>query len=259
VNIRIAIGRREFAPSWLMTAATVLLLGLFVSLGRWQWARGDFKQALRDQFERGSAVAMPLGAQSSAALQRFTRVSVMGRWDVERQFLLDNRTREGRAGYEVLTPLQMDDGRWLIVNRGWLPFSGYRDRLPDVTLAARVVTLRGRLDDLPQAGLASGRAAPDPTGRWPRVTNYPTIPELAGSLGTAALEPRVLLLDADQPDGFLRDWQPPGMSPQTHWSYAVQWWSFGVLLIVLYVVLNLRKLPVNNSPEKESRITDERS
>jgi surfeit locus 1 family protein len=247
VNIRIAIGRREFAPSWLMTALTVLLLGLFVSLGRWQWTRGDFKQGLQDQFERGGELAVPLGSQPSSALARFSRVSVTGRWEAARQFLLDNRTRDGRAGYEVLTPLQLDDGRWLIVNRGWVPFSGYRERLPDIALSPResndqAVTLRGRLDDLPSAGLASGRAAPDPSGRWPRVTTYPTIPELADSLAIETLEPRVMLLDADQPEGYLRDWQPPGMSPQTHWSYAIQWWSFGVLLIVLYVVLNLRKV-----------------
>lgn len=229
-----------------MTALTVLLLGLFVSLGRWQWTRGDFKQGLQEQFERGSELAVPLGSRTSAALPRFTRVSVSGRWESERQFLLDNRTRDGRAGYEVLTPLQLEDGRWLIVNRGWVPFSGYRERLPDIELdpvasIGQSVPLRGRLDDLPSAGLASGRAAPDPSGGWPRVTTYPTIPELADSLEIDSLEPRVLLLDADQSEGYRRDWQPPGMSPQTHWSYAIQWWSFGVVLFGLYVGLNLRR------------------
>lgn len=229
-----------------MTALTLLLLGFFVSLGRWQWSRGDFKQGVQDQFGRGGERAVPLGTQPSSALQRFARISVAGRWDAARQFLLDNRTRDGRAGYEVLTPLQLDDGRWLIVNRGWVSFSGYRERLPDIALSTRaldadVITVRGRLDDLPSAGLPSGRAAPDPSGRWPRVTTYPTIPELADSLAIDALEPRVLLLDADQPDGYLRDWQPPGMSPQTHWSYAIQWWSFGVVLLGLYVGLNLRR------------------
>ncbi len=47
------------------------------------------------------------------------------------QFLLDNMTHAGRAGYEVLTPLLLDDGRVLLVNRGWLPLpDGRRDELP---------------------------------------------------------------------------------------------------------------------------------
>ena len=105
-----------------------------------------------------------------------------------------------------------------------------------------VVTVTGRIDELPSAGLESGRAAPAQSGGWPRVTSYPKPEQLATALGVATVEPRVLLLDAAMPEGYQRDWQPPGMVPEKHWSYAIQWWSFGVLLIVLYVVLNLRKV-----------------
>jgi len=40
----------------------------------------------------------------------------------------------------------------------------------------------------------------------------------------------------------VRDWHPPGMEPIRHWSYAVQWWSFAVVLFVLWVGLSLRKV-----------------
>jgi surfeit locus 1 family protein len=172
---------------------------------------------------------------------------VTGEWDAARQFLLDNRTRDGRAGYEVLTPLRLVDGRWLLVNRGWLPFEGRRDRLPEVAtgLAPGAVTLRGRLDDLPTAGLASGRAAPALEGTWPRVTSFPQTAELAASLAGGAeaprLEPRVLLLDASAPAGYRRDWRPFVKGPEQNISYAVQWWSFGVLLLVLFVKMNLKR------------------
>ncbi len=244
--IRIAIGRREFAPSWLMTGLTCALLLLFVGLGRWQWERGEFKQALHQQFEQGMRTTTALGARPTTALPRFAQVAVRGRWDAARQFLLDNRTRDGRAGYEVLTPLELEDGRWLLVNRGWLPFGGYRDRLPDVSLPAAAtaapINVTGRLDELPSAGLESGRAAPATSGSWPRVTSFPTVTELATALGVPRLEPRLLLLDPTAPDGYRRDWQPPGMAPQKHWSYAIQWWSFAVVLVLLYGLLNTRKL-----------------
>jgi surfeit locus 1 family protein len=246
VQIRIAIGRRVFAPSWLMTGLMLALLVLFIGLGRWQWGRGDYKAELREQFVAGQGPAVALGERPTTQLARFSRVVVQGRWDAQRQFLLDNRTRDGRAGYEVLTPLQLTDGRWLLVNRGWVPFSGFRDRLPDVGLgaagvAASPVTVAGRVDELPSAGLESGRAAPAQAGAWPRVTSYPKAEQLAAALGVAAVEPRVLLLDAEMPEGYQRDWQPPGMVPEKHWSYAIQWWSFAVVLLGLYVGLNLRR------------------
>jgi surfeit locus 1 family protein len=243
VALRIVVGRRVFAPSWTMTAVTVLLLAVFISLGRWQWSRGEQKEALARGFAAGAVQAQPLGARGTATLPRYAVVSVTGEWDAARQFLLDNRTRDGRAGYEVLTPLRLADGRWLLVNRGWLPFEGRRDRLPEVAtgLVPGAVTLRGRLDDLPTAGLASGRAAPALSGAWPRVTSFPQPSELAASLGGRSLEPRVLLLDASAPAGYRRDWRPFVKGPEQNISYAVQWWSFGVLLLVLYVVLNTKR------------------
>ena len=95
---------------------------------------GRLQTGLQDQF--GAAASGPgRWVRSELGLAAVRRISVAGRWDAARQFLLDNRTRDGRAGYEVLTPLQLDDGRWLIVNRGWVSFSGYRERLPDIAIA----------------------------------------------------------------------------------------------------------------------------
>jgi surfeit locus 1 family protein len=245
VPFRIAVGRKVFSPSWLMTVITLMLLVLFIVLGRWQWGRAEFKQRLGEEFASGTDQVVELGSKTAAELPRYARVEVTGDWDGSRQFLLDNRTRDGRAGYEVLTPLQLENGQWLLVNRGWVPFEGYRDRLPHVDLPSidGTATIAGRLDELPAAGLAGGRAAPAISGGWPRVTAYPLPAELARSLGVdlKRLESRVLLLDASAPDGYRRDWKPYAKGPEQNWSYAIQWWSFAVLLLVLFVVMNLKK------------------
>ena len=240
-----------FAPSWLMTGLTVLLCVLFFSLGRWQWGRYETKRELWAQFERGGGEPIALGSRGTVELARYARVRLEGRWLPARQFLLDNRTHEGRAGFEVLTPFELPDGRVVIVDRGWVPFSGYRDRLPVVDrefadLAAdnpALVTVTGRIDELPSAGLAGGRAAPALQGAWPRLTAYPTSAELAAALGTQGrrLERRVLLLDAAEPRGYVREWKPGGRGPEQNWSYAIQWWSFAVVLLGLYLGLNLKK------------------
>ncbi|MCC6171165.1 MAG: SURF1 family protein [Gammaproteobacteria bacterium] len=247
-----------FAPSWLMTGLTVLLCVSFVALGRWQWGRYEIKRELWAQFERGVAQRVELGSRSTTDLPRYTHVRLEGRWLPQRQFLLDNRTHAGHAGYEVLTPFELPDGRLVLVDRGWVPFSGYRDRLPDVasafadlgfgrdgamsTSGPRLMAITGRLDELPSAGLAGGRAPPATEGSWPRLTSFPTWTELAAALGAdPRLERRLLLLDAAEPRGYLREWRPGGRGPEQNWSYAIQWWSFAAVLAGLYFGLNLRR------------------
>jgi surfeit locus 1 family protein len=237
-----------FAPSWAMTALTVALCVLFVRLGEWQWHKAEWRQAQWSAFARGADRAVALGSRSTADVARFQRIVVRGRYDPRHQFLLDNRTRNGEAGYEVLTPLELDDGRVLLVDRGWVPFTGYRSRLPDVRLEASGASrLTGRIDELPAGGLAFGRMAPQGGPHWPKVTSYPAMAQLAGVLAAAVpgarLEPRILLLDPDEPYGYVRDWQPPGMPPARYMSYAAQWWLFAATLIVIWAVLSAGKKP----------------
>ena len=229
------------APAWPLTLLTIVLCVAFAWLGRWQWQRGEMRQGEWDAFAQGADQALPLGARKVAALPRFAHVSVSGRLRADRQFLLDNRTHAGRAGYEVLTPLELADGRVLLVDRGWMAFTGYRAVLPDISFTpAQTTTVVGRVDELPSAGLAFGRTAPALAGGWPKLATYPHIEDLSSAFGRA-LESRIILLDARAADGYVRDWQPPGLPPARHWAYAIQWWAFAATLIVLWVVLAVRR------------------
>jgi surfeit locus 1 family protein len=231
----------RFAPRWywILLAAGAALL--FVSLGFWQWHRGEHRSALWQEFARDDQPPIEAPAANLAQLPQFTRVRLAGEFDTAHQFLLDNMSHGGAPGYEVLTPLKLGDGSHVLVDRGWVPFSGYRERLPDVAVAAGELPLfvTGRLSVLPVAGLAAGRVPP-PEGPWPRVTSFPDMDQLAASLGTS-LQPVLMLLDADSGPGYLREWRPPGISPDRNFSYAVQWWSFALLALALFVGLNLKR------------------
>lgn len=235
------VGRRAFAPSWLATLIAAAAIVAFVSLGRWQWGRGEARQAQWSEFARGTGTTRELGSARLNDIERFQRISVTGRFDGQHQFLLDNRIQQGRAGYEVLTPFALADGRWLLVDRGWLPASGYREQLPDIALEStgeqRIVA---RVDELPSAGLAEGRAAPSTDARWPKVTSFPTPAQLNASLGRR-LESRILLLDPRSPEGYLRQWQPPGLPPARHLGYAIQWWAFALAALVVWIVMGVRR------------------
>ena len=76
-----------------------------------------------------------------------------------------------------------------------------------------------------------------------------TSENLSGNRRRATLEeaegqplyPQLILLDAAVADGYLRDWQPTGLSYERHLGYAVQWYALAATLAVLYVVVGLRK------------------
>lgn len=225
-----------FAPSLWATIATVLLGALFVNLGQWQLNRAHEKQKLFDEFAAGtgSVASLPL---SMEPLTRYQRVRVRGLYDSRHQFVLDNMTNEGRPGFHILTPLVLFDGRVLIVNRGWIPLGADRSRFPDLSVPEGEREITGRVDTIPRAPIEL--VAPASTS-WPRVVNFPHMEQLAAALDRKVY-PQVLLLDASAPDGYVRNWQPPGFGPERHIGYAVQWFGLAVTLLVIYVVLNLRK------------------
>jgi cytochrome oxidase assembly protein ShyY1 len=222
-----------------VTCAALLAVASFIRLGFWQWHRGAEGQREWQRFARGAQEVRTLDSEALASVPLYQRVSVTGTLDEKHQFLLDNRSYQGRPGYEVLTPLRRAADLTLLVDRGWVPFSGSRAQLPRISLDTDApVTLTGRSGLLPSAGLALGHAPPG--GAWPKVTAFPSMAELAGALGNA-LEPRILLLDPAAPHGYVRDWQPPGMSPLRHFSYAIQWWSFAALVLLVWVVMAVRR------------------
>ena len=241
--LRVEFGKCRLVASWWMTLLTVVGVVLFAQLGRWQWHRAEEKRQLAAAFVAGAAdFSSELGRRSTAELPRYTQLRVHGAYEPAHQFLLDNMTHAGRAGYQVLTPFRLDDGRLLLVNRGWLPLPGERrDVLPDVALAdTGFANIGGRLDVLPVAGLASGQAPPGTDPAWPKRTSFPTMAQLSAALGQP-LESRQLLLAPGEPQGYLRDWQDAsiGFPPERHVSYAVQWWGLGALSLFLYLFMNL--------------------
>ena len=250
--LQLRLGNRELRASWGMAVLALAGALLFAQLGRWQWHRAAQKQALAAAFASGSLSSTPLGSRSTSALPRYARVSVRGNYDGAHQFLLDNIIHAGRAGYQALTPLKLEDGRTLLVNRGWLPLPlGRRDTLPDLSLAAAGqtdgntgVAVSGRLDALPVAALAAGNVPPASDGQWPKRSSFPTSAQLGAALHSP-VEPQQLLLDANQPQGFLRDWQPAsaGFGPERHLAYAIQWWGLAALSLFLFFFLNLKRKP----------------
>jgi surfeit locus 1 family protein len=215
--------RRNLVAAWLLAALGVLCL----LLARWQWQRAGESRAAAAQFGAGAAHAVLTDPPLDSEGMRYQRLKVRGAYVPARQFLLDNMVEGGQAGYEVLTPFRMSDsGRWLLVNRGWVPAAPDRRVLPDVRIDDGEREVVGRIDRLPRAGLKLGGDSGEANkADAVAVLSYPTAEELSERLGRAVY-PYQLLLAATEPGGFTRNWRPAGLGPERHLAYAGQWLLF---------------------------------
>ncbi len=102
-----APGGHRFRPALVQSLATLVLLPVFVGLGTWQVQRAAEKQHLLEaELAATQASPVPIGSLGPTNVPLHARAS--GRYD-EHLFLLDNRVRKRRAGYEVLAPLRIAD------------------------------------------------------------------------------------------------------------------------------------------------------
>lgn len=232
----VRFGARTFAPGLVPTLIMLPVLALLLGLGTWQLGRSGEKRELFEAFARGADVTVALPPASTPA-PRYTHVRLQGAYLPGRQVLLDNMTHDERVGYRVLTPLERSDGETVLVDRGWVPLGASRSVLPDVTVDATPRAIAGRVDALPRAGI--DLESPPGSG-WPRVASFPSMAELERALGRP-LYPQIVLLDGDQPDGYAREWRPPGLPPERHLGYAVQWYGLATALVVIWIVVNLKR------------------
>ena len=243
-----SISRISLTPFWVL--ATALAVVACVALGYWQLGRAREKQELADSFRRGGDTLVDVTTRPFHDLPRYQAVVLRGGYQPARQVLIDNMPGPaGQPGYRVLTPFRRDgDGLLLLVDRGWIPLGASRERLPDTTVADGAREIAGRLDRPPAPGLRAGHVQASADAGWPRVMNFPTSGDLSAALGEP-VEPLIVLLHPEAPDGYDRNWQPAQrMGPERHLAYAIQWFALGLLAVALLVVAGLRR----ESPRSDS-------
>lgn len=224
------------------TLVVAVLLPVLVGLGLWQLQRAEEKRQIAAEFEAGAgavAIEDPGALRALGELPRFQGVRLSGRYVPNRQFLLDNMTDGGAAGYRVLTPLRAQGSDiWVIVDRGWVArrFDG---ALPDVGVDDGVRSIEGRTNRLPRPGVELA-GAPALDGSWPRVVQFPRLAELEKILGRP-LAGAVVLLDPEAEDGYLRRWQPTTFGPERHVGYAIQWFALATTLLIIFLYFNFRR------------------
>lgn len=236
-------GDLEFRFRWVPTLMLALPIPLFVALGLWQLDRADQKrESARILGERTEMPALDLSAPvSDPESLRFRKLQARGQFEPDGQILIENRRRRNRIGFQVVTPLRIEGSDMrVLVNRGWIPAE------PDGSPMAAPVP-EGRATVTGEAHIPSPPAlvlhgATDAARGWGDRWPYLTV-ELYAEMADYPLQPVVILQDPGDPDGFLRSWPREAPEEGMHVGYAIQWFAFALIALVLWLRLSLVRRP----------------
>lgn len=245
--MKLIIGKRCFCPKLLTSLITLCFLYLFVSLGFWQLDRAEYKRNLYSDFKnRQAAAAINLDQQNNEKQNIeeliWRHVSATGEFLEQFHILLDNQVVDTQAGYFVYTPFRIaKSNNYVLVNQGWLLADPDRTLLPKLNPSKGQVEIKGVIKEAPKTGLLLKKLPPEKVNQ----TNYRVqridIEELK-ALTKLNLVPYIIRLEPDSDHGYTRKWRLPGSGESMHNGYAFQWFTFASVLLIIYLLLNVKKI-----------------
>lgn len=213
----------------------IALLALCLRLGFWQLERGEQKRQLIDAGTQNTSINEANGQLANALWKTIT---LNGNYLAETPYLLDNQSHQGQPGYQVFSRFALNDGQQLLVNRGWVAQND-ASTVQAISATNARQSLNGIVAPYRRAGMRLGPPVVSPPNARPVVVNYPTQQEWE-ALFEQALLPFTIWLAADQPNGYLRDWQVQSVPPEKHLGYAFQWFAMATAVAVISLILLLR-------------------
>jgi surfeit locus 1 family protein len=217
-----------------------LAFALLLSLGFWQTRRLQWKEALiaRVETRMRAAPTTPPPRDQWASLSPeeydYRHVEVRGEFQHSLNALVYAQAPPGgglEPGFVVLTPLRLDAGGVVLVNRGFSPKSKI-DRGAWKTQPAGRVGISGLLR-APQARNMFTPEDDPQRGLWYTIDAA----RIVAALGIEGAAPFVLQQDPGpeaSAEGLLRTQTEAVDIPNNHFSYAVTWFSLAVALAVVF-------------------------
>lgn len=219
--------RRPLLPPIVLTIVFALVC---IRLGFWQLGRLEERRTWNTHLEQ-RLIAAPItvtALPADSAAGHYRRVSAHGRLDFDRQVALATRSFQGSPGVHLLTPLRLDDGTIVMVNRGWvyapdamtIDAAKWREREGDaVTVTGYAETWSGH------------QTVPVPESlRVVRALDSLAVARLVG----APILTYYIAQTSDSARGTERPVRlsEPVLSDGSHRSYAIQWFSFALVAVI---------------------------
>jgi surfeit locus 1 family protein len=224
-------------PAWVPTIAAFATIALCLTAASWQHRRMHEKEALQQEISAAaSAPAVPLPPTvTDWPRWRFRTVTLKGEFDARHQILIDNVQHAGRVGFGVVTPFVLDDGRTVLIDRGFVAGGATRAILPSPPVPQGAVTLKGRVD-LPSLRYVELGPSVLPTGAlWQHVDPQ----KFSQATGIRVL-PIVIRSVGPPGEGLVEDDTLPDTGIDKHLSYMMQWLTFAAMAAGLWLWFTVR-------------------
>ena len=241
-NALCKIYQYRFRPKLVPTLATLMLLPLLISLGQWQAHKAEYKQQLQKTYnQRAHDKPLVIGAQPLTMEDRYRKVLARGYYEPRYQILLDNQIYQGRAGYQVVTPLHLEGSDMrVLVYRGWVPVGKDRNVLPEIETPSGLVEVIGVADEL--SGKYLELETQSTSAAWQPVWQNLDIKRYKKSVPFPVQTLAVRLDPASPAGGYVRNWPATDMHVETNIGYAFQWRMMALMLVLYYLFTQFRKI-----------------
>ncbi len=221
--------RPMFWPTFWAVPAFLLLTGL----GLWQIHRLHWKLALIAAMHTNMA-APPMALDRALALPpdeaQYHRVELVGEFAHGKEAYVFATGDHGQTVYHVITPLMLENGKAILVDRGIVP-PGLRD--PDYRAYGQIAGLRH---------IVGVWRVPDPPGLFTpapdlknRIWYARDVKGIARADGVRLAAPVLVEADATpNPGGWPKGGQTVVKLRNDHLQYAVTWLALAETLLIMY-------------------------
>ncbi len=193
------------------------------------------RQQQLDRFSQQPVISLPTTPIRLEDYQ-FRQIEVRGTYVPAHTIYLDNKIHRGVAGYQIITPVKLGaSSMHVLINRGWVAAGRDRNQLPNVPTPSSEVIVSGIANSPTQRILEL--SAETVSGRVWENLHLDRYREATG----LTLQTLVILQQDDVKDGLIRQWSRPDSGAARNLSYAFQWFSMALAVLILYLVLSVKR------------------
>ncbi len=252
--------RLRLRPRWIVLSVVVAFVSVGCAiLGFWQLDRLEERRAtnlvIRSRLNRDvvpietllEALQPQDGVDVDPADYEYLRTGASGVLTDDGRVSVRSQVVNGQAGMHAVLPLDLGKGVGVLVNLGWFPLG------VDPPPGAELFTPDGRIELVgfvraSRQRPALGRREPD--GHLETVARI-DVARIQQQVGLELLPFWIQLIEPDDPDRFPVPAPVPDLHEGSHFSYAVQWFSFSSVALVGYAALVWRDLKPGRSARKQ--------
>jgi len=229
------MGKIKFSVGWKSTLLTVIVVPLCFSLGLWQLERSVEKEEIAASYQnRAQMTAITINDVDSFIDKTNLPVTLSGVYTGQ-HLLLENQWRRKKLGVEVLSLFETKEGQRVLINRGWIENKD-RNVVPIFETPSNIQILQTLVYQPSKAPYSLGDLILDKAVDIQRLS-YLDIEQISQQL-EIELYPLSFRLNESNSFAFDTNWPEINVKPETHIGYAVQWFLFAALALIVFLFAN---------------------